>query len=144
MITLPARYAQIISQFPNGGMANTLLCRDSHLDRNVIIKSLKSGIEPHRLLDELSALSAIRSRYVVQVLDVIIENGKPVGFVEEYLSGNQLTPCVAPIAPTDALKAIYPIAAGIADVHMHGRVHRDLKPDNMRYDADGQLKIFDF
>lgn len=144
MISLPPRYAKVLNKFTAGGMADTLLCEESHLQRQVIIKSLKPGIESHRLIDELAALSAIRSRYVVQVFDVIIDADKPVGFVEEFLPGDELSPCVATATTLDALKVLYPIAAGIADIHAHQRVHRDIKPDNMRYDAEGQLKIFDF
>ncbi len=126
-------------------MSDTLLCEDAHLQRKVVVKSLKPGIAPHRLVDELSALSAIRSRYVVQVFDVIVDGGQPIGFVEEFLSGSEIQPCSASTATTaDALKLLYPIAAGIADIHAHGRVHRDIKPDNMRYDAERHLKIFDF
>lgn len=145
MINLPARYATIVKHFTAGGMADTLLCEDNNLQRKVVVKSLKPGIAPHRLLDELSALSAIRSKYVVEVLDVIIENGEPIAFVEEYLPGEELSPCDSMTStPLDAIKTLYPIAAGIAEVHDHKRVHRDIKPDNMRYDADGYLKIFDF
>ncbi|MGR4889709.1 serine/threonine-protein kinase [Sphingopyxis sp. LARHCG72] len=145
MINLPHRYSNILKQFPNGGMADTLLCEDSNLQRQVVVKSLKPGIEAHRLLDELAALSAIRSRYVVQVLDVIIDGGQPVGFVEEYLPGDELAPCDPATATTDdALRVLYPIAAGISEIHAHQRVHRDIKPENMRYDAEGHLKIFDF
>jgi eukaryotic-like serine/threonine-protein kinase len=145
MINLPARYAHIIKQFSAGGMADTLLCEDANLKRQVVVKSLKPGIEAQKLLDELAALSAIRSRYVVQVLDVLIDAGMPVGFVEEYLPGNELKPCDPSTATiNDVLRVLYPIAAGISEIHAHQRVHRDIKPDNMRYDAEGQLKIFDF
>lgn len=143
-ISLPARYATIIHVFSAGGMSDTLLCKDTNLQRDVVIKSLKPGIAAHRLLDELTALSAIRSRYVVQVLDVIVNGGQPVAFVEEFLPGNELAPCDALTTALDALGCLYPIAAGISEIHAHDRVHRDIKPDNMRHDAEGQLKIFDF
>lgn len=145
MIDLPARYAKVINVLHGGGMSNTLLCEDSNLNRSVVVKSLKQGIEPHRLLDELTALSAIRSRYVVQVFDVIRSSASEVvGFVEEFLPGAALNPCTAGCSTDVTLKALYPIAAGVAEIHAHGRVHRDLKPDNMKFDAMGQLKIFDF
>lgn len=145
MINLPPRYRTIVKTLNGGGMSDTVLCEDSNLSRQVVVKSLKRGIEPRRLLDELSALSAIRSRYVVQVYDVVRDsNDDIVAFVEEYLSGAELLPCHVGASGVDALKALYPICAGISEIHAHDLIHRDLKPDNMKFDANGQLKIFDF
>jgi serine/threonine-protein kinase len=145
MIKLPARYAKVLQKLPGGGMSETLVCHDNNLQRSVVIKALKPGIAAHRLLDELKALSAIRSDYVVQVYDVITDDsGAVVGFVEEHLSGPDLTDCATGCSAHEATKNLYPVAAGIAEIHAHGMVHRDIKPDNMKRDASGQLKIFDF
>lgn len=126
-------------------MSETLVCEDAHLDRPVVVKFLKPDVDPKRLLDEVSALSAIRSKHVVQVYDVIRDKkGAVVAIVEEYLAGDVVEGAPAPKDAHGAIKLLYPIATGIADIHAHGRVHRDIKPSNMRYDADGCLKIFDF
>lgn len=144
MIVLPDRY-ELIAPVLGGGMSDTLHCRDTVLVREVIIKALKQGIAPQRLVDELAALSAIRSPYVVEIYDVIRDaGGNVVAVVEEYLSGASLAPCSAGYSARDALSAIYPVAAGIAEIHAHGRIHRDLKPENMKFDSEGQLNIFDF
>jgi len=145
VIDLPTRYENVLGTLAGGGMSETLLCEDAHLKRKVVVKALKPGIEPHRLMDELAALSAIRSKHVVQVLDVIKNaDGNVVGFVEEYIEGDPLSCSPTPASAEQALKRIYPIASGVADIHSHKRVHRDLKPDNMRIDNEGTLKIFDF
>lgn len=144
MIALPPRYAHVVKMLSGGGMSDTAICQDSHLQREVVVKGLKPGIEKHRLMDELSALSAIRSKYVVQILDVIYSGSDIVGLVEEILDGPDLTPLPGGAGLTEALRALYPIAAGVADVHAHGRLHRDLKPENMKFDGGGALKLFDF
>jgi eukaryotic-like serine/threonine-protein kinase len=145
MISLPERYSQIQTTLGGGGMSDTLLCRDAHLDRDVVIKSLKAGVDPKRLIDELAALSAIRSKHVVQVYDVIRDAaGAVIAVVEEYLSGPGIDQSPVPTTATEAYLMLYPIAAGIHDIHAHGRVHRDIKPNNMRRDAEGCLKIYDF
>lgn len=125
-------------------MSDTWQCIDSNLQRSVVVKSIKPGIAKAKLLDELSALSAIRSKHVVQVLDVVRDqDGEICGFVEEFIEGTSLT--ADPVAdPGTAMRLVYPIACGIADVHAHKRVHRDLKPDNMKIDGEGTLKVFDF
>jgi serine/threonine protein kinase len=59
---------------------------NSVLDRLVVVKSIKSGVDPKRILDELSALQSIRSKHVVQIYDVIWDDdGTVQAIVEEYL-----------------------------------------------------------
>jgi serine/threonine-protein kinase len=126
-------------------MSDALVYKDSHLDRLVLVKSIKAGVDDRRILDELVALQAIRSKHVVQIYDVIRdENGAIAAIVEEYLPGQDLTEVAPPSGPHEFLKLIYPIAEGIADIHAHGRVHRDIKRQNMKYDSENCLKIFDF
>src|SRR5436190_1688636 len=125
-------------------MSDTLLCEDKHLQRKVVVKKLKPGIDKHRLLDELSALASIRSKYVVLVFDVIYDGKDIVGLVEEYIEGPDLKPLASPVTLDAAIPALYPMFAGIAEIHGHNRLHRDLKPENMKYDGTGTLKIFDF
>lgn len=142
-IKLPARYT-LVKALSGGGMSDTWLCKDGNLKRDIVIKSIKPGISPAKLVDELSALSSIRSRHVVQVLDVIYDaSGDICGFVEEYIDGPPLT-CPALPNRAAALRLLYPIACGIADIHEHGRLHRDIKPENMKFDLEGTLKVFDF
>ncbi|TPK61663.1 serine/threonine protein kinase [Mesorhizobium sp. B2-4-19] len=144
MINLPSRYAVVIQTLSGGGMSDTLVCRDENLQRKVVVKSLKAGIEKHRLMDELSALADIRSKYVVQVLDVLRDGSDIVGFVEEFIEGSPLKPLDPATSETKALGLLYSIISGINDIHLANRVHRDIKPDNMKIDSSGVLKIFDF
>lgn len=45
MISLPPRYAKVLKVLDGGGMSDTCLCEDSHLQRRVVVKGLKPGIE---------------------------------------------------------------------------------------------------
>jgi serine/threonine-protein kinase len=102
-------------------------------------------MDPKRLLDELAALQEIRSKHVVQIYDVIRDaKGAVKAIIEEYLPGKDLLAAPPVSTAADLIKLIYPIAEGIADIHAHDRIHRDIKPNNMKLDAEGCLKIFDF
>ncbi|MDA6413410.1 hypothetical protein OSK54_25100, partial [Escherichia coli] len=48
---LPERYSLKSTGF-GGGMGDILICKDNHLDRDVIVKLLKDGEEERRLLDD--------------------------------------------------------------------------------------------
>jgi eukaryotic-like serine/threonine-protein kinase len=141
---LPARY-QPESSFSGGGMSDTVVCIDGHLERRVVIKALAPAVDAGRILDELAALQEIRSKHVVQIYDVIRDAGGGVeAIVEEHIPGSDVSVIQTPIKADEFISLIYPIAEGIADIHDHNRVHRDIKPTNMKYDAEGILKIFDF
>jgi len=144
-VKLPARYKPSSKAFDDGGMSEAIVCTDTHLDRQVVIKSLKAGADSKRILDELAALQTIRSKHVVQIYDVIRDSkGNVVAIVEEYLPGNDLTMVAAPKNADEFLRLAYPLAEGIADIHAHNRVHRDIKRQNLKFDAENCLKIFDF
>ncbi|MCY4003415.1 MAG: serine/threonine-protein kinase, partial [Rhodospirillales bacterium] len=141
---LPERYKQVQPQ-QGGGMSDAVICKDEPLDRLVVIKSLKAGTDQRRLLDELAALQAIRSKHVVQIYDLIRDNnGQVMGIVEEYLSGVDLTQVPPPNNFSEFIRVAYPVAKGIADIHAHEIIHRDIKRQNMKFDAEACLKVFDF
>src|SRR5580700_6672658 len=105
-------------------MSDTIVCTDTHLEREVVVKTLKPGADAKRILDELSALEAIRSKHVVQIYDVIRDaKGNVVAIIEEYLPGKDLTEISIPKNSAEFLRLAYPIAEGIADIHAHKRVH---------------------
>ena len=142
---LPSRYIPEPSGISAGGMSEAFVCRDQHLDRLVVVKALAPGTDPGRLLDELSALQDIRSKHVVQIYDVIRDkDGTIEAIIEEFLPGKDLDAIDLPTTTEGFMLLIYPMAEGIADVHGQNRVHRDIKPNNMKYDAECILKLFDF
>lgn len=142
---LPDRYVPTGDEFTGGGMSDAIVCNDEHLDRLVLVKKLQGNVDQSRILDEIAALTTIRSKHVVELFDVLRdENDEVVGIVEDFLPGDDLN-AIIPISDRETfLRTAYAIACGISDIHDAGRVHRDIKPTNMKFDGEGCLKIFDF
>lgn len=144
MLNLPARY-QPNGLSDSGGFGSVIYCQDKHLDRPVAIKSIKDVTEKHRLYDELNALMLLRSKHVVQVFDIVPGKNETIGIVQEYIDGDDLWKSPIPKSSyEDYLKTLWQIASGIADIHDKGVIHRDIKPNNMKFDGEGIVKIFDF
>lgn len=144
-MNLPPRYEKIGSPFHGGGMSTAFKCKDKHLDRDVLVKVLQKGVDQKRILDEVRALSAMRSKHVVQIYEVLKDSfGSISALIEEFLPGLDLDQIPPITAPSEFLRHVYAIACGLADIHAVGIVHRDIKPNNMKIDAENCLRIFDF
>lgn len=144
MVKLPKRYTQINCP-TSGGYSDVLCCKDNHLERKVAIKFIQDENEKKRLLDELHALLQMRSKHVVQVYDIVPGEHDSIGIVEEFVEGEDLWDSDFPRqSPENYLKTLWQIAAGIADIHEAGVIHRDIKPNNMKLDGEEIVKIFDF
>ena len=109
------------------------------------IKFIQDEINKSLLLKELSALLQMRSKHVVQVFDIVPGEHDSIGIVEEFVEGEDLCNSDFPRKSVETyLKTLWQIAAGVADIHKAGVIHRDIKPNNMKLDAEEIVKIFDF
>lgn len=142
-MNLPDRY-ELLGDSMDGGMSSVFPYRDRTLERKVALKVIPPGPNRRRINDELLALFKLRSKHVVQVYDVLTD-ATSLGIVQEFIEGSDLF-CdnIAPGDGNSYLRMIWQIASGISEVHAAGLIHRDIKPNNMKVDHEGILKIYDF
>lgn len=141
---LPKRY-RFANKTLAGGQGAVYLCEDKFLERTVAVKSLHSSSDPAALLKEIAARGKIQSKHVAEIYECISDpDGKPTALVLEYVPGESLfDKALHPKTLEGKILLLYQIASGIADIHAAKVIHRDIKPQNMKVDEAGILKIFD-
>jgi hypothetical protein len=123
-----------------GGFASVWLARDPELDAPVAVKILADNWAQdadvrRRFTDEARLLRRVDSDHLVRVYDVgELPDGRPY-FVMTYADRGTLAEALAthasPWPPAEVLRIVGAIAAGLAVLHGHGVVHRDLTPRNV-------------
>jgi len=62
--------------------------------------------------------------------------------VEEFVPGPSVVNYPTTSDPIyDYIKILYQIASGISDIHRCNRIHRDIKPNNIKLDGENIVKI---
>jgi eukaryotic-like serine/threonine-protein kinase len=147
--TRVAHYA-IKAMIGSGGMGDVYRARDTKLDRDVALKTLRSDFasDPERLTRftrEARAAAALSHPAIVTVHSV--EHAAPLHFLTMELIEGQPLSAVIPRAGMPLaflLQVALPIAEAVATAHDHGVVHRDLKPANVMVDRAQRVKVLDF
>ncbi len=131
-----------------GGAGRVLLARDEVAGRAVAVKVIhesgRGGALYERFLREARVASALHHPNLVEVYEVIVEQGL---LVMEYLPGGSLAQRLAAgEVPSSAAvrRTALELLAGLEVAHHRGVVHRDLKPANVFFDARGSAKLGDF
>jgi serine/threonine protein kinase len=142
---------RILRRLGGGGMATVFRAEQMPLNREVVVKVLHAHLArdsemTERFRREAEAAARLVHPFICPVLD-FGQAGETVYIVMPYLTGGSLADRVQrdrAVAPAPAAAAAAQVAVGLDHAHHRGVVHRDVKPDNILFDDDGNAYITDF
>jgi predicted Ser/Thr protein kinase len=135
----------------SGGMSGVYRAHDTLLERDVALKILHEHYTAdddyvERFRREARAVAQLSHPNIVTVIDRGEEDGRQF-IVFEFVDGKTLKDCLeesGPMPVRRALELAIQVAHGLAFAHDNGLVHRDVKPQNVILNGDGQAKVTDF
>jgi eukaryotic-like serine/threonine-protein kinase len=135
----------------SGGMSTVFRARDTQLDRRVAIKILHEqyAADPEyveRFRREARAVARLSHPNIVTVIDRGVDDGRQF-IVFEHVEGENLKELVlrtGRLPVRRALELALAVADGLAFAHQQGLVHRDVKPQNVLLNREGEVKVTDF
>ncbi len=136
--------------FARGGqkvVAHAEMGTESVVLKVVVLTGATDPNALERCQREVDLLHDVDSDHVVRVLSNLALVGQgpaAAGWVEERLDGDDLSSLLgSPWTWSLSREGIAGIGAGLAALHSHGYVHRDLSPGNVRRTQSGEWKIMD-
>jgi serine/threonine protein kinase len=147
---LAGRY-RIAGRLGRGGMAEVFSAEDVLLGRRVAVKVMAPHIVGDaqavaRFRREARTVAALSHPHIVPLFDVGSE-GDNEFLVLELVAGPSLADRLASegrFSVEEAVTVADQIAAALGAAHERGLVHRDVKPSNVLFSADGHVKVSDF
>ncbi|MEK4385078.1 Stk1 family PASTA domain-containing Ser/Thr kinase [Solibacillus sp. FSL W7-1464] len=147
---ISGRY-KILKLIGGGGMSNVYLAHDIILSRDVAIKILRYDLsneeELHRRFQrEALSATSLTNPNIVSIYDVG-EDADMHYIVMEYIKGKTLKQYIQEFSPLSAARSVHimkQLTSAIAHAHENGIIHRDIKPQNILMDEEGNVKVTDF
>ncbi len=142
---------QVIEELGKGGMGRVYKIYDEKTREKIALKLLKPEIAAdkeaiERFGNELRFARKISHRNVCRMYDLGEEKGTHF-ITMEYVSGEDLKSIIRMMGPMSAGKTLHiarQVSEGLAEAHRLGVYHRDLKPQNIMIDREGNVRIMDF
>ena len=148
--TLNGRY-RLGDEIGEGGMSVVYRGHDLLLNRSVAIKVLRGQYASDenflkRFEREAQSAAGLSHPNIVNVYDVGRE-GDTHYIVMEYIRGPSLKELIrrqGPFSVDGAVFIISQVASALDYAHQRGLIHRDVKPQNILVDREGNAKVVDF
>jgi serine/threonine protein kinase len=141
---------KVLRMIGEGGMSRVYLASREGDDVPLVVKILRSEATGdkkalERFIEEYNLVARIRSRHVAAIHGHGV-SGEHAYLVMEFFDGGDLNKRLGNKAlPADeALQIFRELMFALGDIHEQGILHRDLKPQNLMFRADGSLAILDF
>src|SRR5881398_238445 len=135
-----------------GGFAAVFRVRDHAQNRDVAVKVLDLGLTPspglaERFVREARTSGQLEHPHIVQIYKVGGYKNEVLYIVMRCLDGPSLRQLLEKhqrLSLRDAARIARQVADALAHAHLHGIVHRDVKPDNILLDSSGHVLVTDF
>jgi serine/threonine protein kinase/tetratricopeptide (TPR) repeat protein len=142
---------EVIEELGEGGMGIVYKVFDRKIEENVALKVLAPEIAGdektiERFRNELKLARKVSHRNVCRMYD-LSESEKTQFITMEFVPGENLKSLIKRIGQLSKTKAISiakQVCEGLMEAHRLGVLHRDLKPQNIMVDSDGNARIMDF
>jgi tetratricopeptide (TPR) repeat protein/predicted Ser/Thr protein kinase len=155
MIGQTVSHYRILDKLGEGAMGVVYEAEDTHLGRRVAIKFPSSiAVDKDfrlRFLREARAVSTFSHHNIAAIYDYgetgVDGGGESRPFiVMELIKGSSLAELLQEGALTlkRSVQIIAEVAEALSEAHLHGVVHRDVKPSNVLVNERGEVKVLDF
>jgi serine/threonine-protein kinase len=155
-LTLANERYVITAKLGEGGMGSVYRALDRNLDSDVVIKIPRQAMmeDPEfaaRFTREIRSLVKLSHPHIVKVTDVGTWEKTPFA-VMQFLPGGSLEDRrrrdregrASPFEPKQIPRWLDAVALALDYIHAQGYVHRDVKPGNILFDAEGHAFLSDF
>lgn len=133
-----------------GGMASAYLATQTSLDRQIVLKVLDTSVSDspvtiERFLNEGRIVASLQHPNIITTYDIGTA-GTDVFISMEFVDGDDLKQRLREqiFSPSEAVSLIAKIASALSAAHAKGIIHRDVKPGNILFRADGTPLLSDF
>jgi CheY-like chemotaxis protein/tRNA A-37 threonylcarbamoyl transferase component Bud32 len=141
---------KVLRLIGEGGMSRVYLASRESDDEPLVVKILRPEATGdrkalERFIEEYNLVERIQSRHVAKIYGHGVSEGNAY-LVMEFFDGGDLNKRLGgkASAPDEALQIFRELMFALGDIHEQGVLHRDLKPQNLMFRADGSLAIVDF
>lgn len=151
MIGQTISHYRILSLLGEGGMGAVYVAEDTRLGRKVAVKIPREapGADNSfhaRFLREARSISQLSHPNIATVHDFGETEGGHPFIVMELVEGRELGDILREGGLTlqRAVEIVRYVAEALGEAHLHGVIHRDVKPSNVVVNSRGGVKVLDF